>query len=256
MEYTVNCTDNNQMSSSTAIDTSMILIDKQGSSDVSVSIVGSSNAGTTIRVTALSGNGRAIVMLRAGSIFDAAGNGNAITEVASVVVDNIPPTNNTISINYNSTITNLRNVTLQLNSELKTEGGYYCLTSENNVNSCNTNSWNSYSTVGSFNIGSTKTTHTIYAFFKDLAGNISPTAASDSIKYDPDAIACILTSNQDSIIINYSDSSKLADLPYSQDMTNWNNSNTIPKQENKYRYFSYIKDKNNEINYCELNIPN
>ncbi len=256
MEYTVNCTDNNQMSSSTAIDTSMILIDKQGSSDVSVSVVGSNNAGTTIRVTALSGNGRAIVMLRAGSIFDAAGNGNAITEVASVVVDNIPPTSNTISINYNSTITNLRNVTLQLNSELKTEGGYYCLTSENNVNNCTSSGWNSYSTVGSFNIGSAKTTHTIYAFFKDLAGNISPTAASDSIKYDPDAIACILTSNQDSIIINYSDSSKLADLPYSQDMTNWNNSNTIPKQENKYRYFSYIKDKNNEINYCELNIPN
>ncbi len=256
MEYTVNCTDNNQMSNSTTIDSSMILIDKQGNSDVSVSVVGSNNTGTTIRVTALSGNGRAIVMLKSGSIYDAAGNGNAITEVASVVVDNIPPVNNSIIINYNSTITHLRNVTLQLNSELKTEGGYYCLTSTNSVSSCNSNSWTSYSAIGSFNIGSTKTTHTIYAFFKDLAGNISPESASASIKYDPDAIACILTSNQNSILINYSDSSKLADLPYSQDMTNWDSNNTIPKQENKYRYFSYIKDRNGEINYCELNIPN
>ena len=77
------------MSSSTAIDTSMILIDKQGSSDVSVSIVGSSNAGTTIRVTALSGNGRAIVMLKAGSIYENSNNNGITHFLEHIVIRNI-----------------------------------------------------------------------------------------------------------------------------------------------------------------------
>lgn len=257
IEYLVNCTDNNKMSDNTSIDLSMFLIDKQGDSDVSLSIVGSNKDGTTIRVQALNGNGRSIVTLKPGVVFDEAGNSNKNTEIANVIVDNIPPVNNSIIINYNSTITHLRNVTLQLNSEIKSEGGgYYCLTKIDNISSCSDSNWISYSSIGSFMIGSQVGTHTIYAFFKDVAGNISPTSVSDSIKYNQEAISCVLTSETDSILINYSDASKLADLPYSQDMTNWNNNNVLPKQDGKYRYFSYIKDKNGEINYCELNIPN
>ena len=251
IDYVINCTDNNRITNTT-LDTSMILIDKQGNSDATVSVVGSNQQGTTIRVKALTGNGKAIVLLKANAVYDEAGNGNSITEIANVVVDNIPPVNNSIAINYNSTITHLRGTTISLNSELRTEGGYYCLSLNSNVDNCTT--WNNYTSIGTFNLGSTAGTYTLYAFFKDLAGNVSSTAVSDSIKYNPDAISCILTLQGDTIYINYSDPSKLADLPYSVDMVEWTSNNSLSRQPNKYTYFSYIKDKNGEINYCDLNL--
>ena len=255
IDYTIKCVDENQMASNSAIDTSMILVNNFGDSRVSVSIVDTTVLGTKVRVQAVSGNGKTIVTLKENSVYDAAGNGNRTLDFANVTVDNIPPFNNSIVLNHNSTITHLRGLTVGISSELKNEGGgYYCLSLTNNVNSCN--EWVSYSDNGSILVGSSKGTYNVYAFFKDLAGNTTTTSVSDSIKYDPDAISCILVENGNEILINTSNQTILADLPYSPDMINWNNNRVLLKEDDKFGYFSYIKDNNGEINYCELNIEN
>ena len=249
VDYVVMCTDENEMGG-TVLDSSMLLINEHGDAHVNVSVI---NNGTTVHIEGLSGNGEVIVSLKRDAVYDAAGNGNELTEIARVVVDNIPPINNSIIINRDATITHLRGLSIKLDSEIKNDnGGYYCLTSTNDVSSCS--NWVDYSSNGSFNTGQSVGTYTVYAFFKDIAGNISPSSVSDSIKYDPEALTCSLSLESDSMVIRYSDESKVADNPFSQDTINWNNNNSLPLTEGKYYYYSYIKDKNGDINFCELNI--
>ena len=253
IDYIINCTDESKIGDNN-IDSSMFLLDKQGNSDANISIIETSSSETTIRVKALNGNGKVTVLLKENSIFDAAGNGNNRREITNIIVDNTPPINNLITLNHNSTITHLRNVSVQLDSDIKADGGYYCLKLTDNVNNCNNNDWIRYSNTGSFEVGSNAGEYIVYAYFKDLAGNISPSAVSASIKYDRNAVSCILYKENNSIIITSSNASSLASLPFSNNLIDWNNNNIIPMEEGKKYYFTFIKDNNNEINYCELSI--
>ena len=253
IDYVVKCSDTNKIDD-TEITSSMLLLDKRGEFDVSYEVLSSTSEGTKIRITAGSGDGLAILSLKDGSIFDAAGNANLRSLITDGVnVDNTPPTNNHIKINYNSTITNLRFVNVQIDSELKNQGGYYCLKTSDNVNSCSNSDWKQYSSSGNIQIGSTVGTHSVYAFFKDLAGNVSPSAATSSIKYNPSAVVCNIVEDGELLKVT-SSYANLAALPYSVDGIEWTNNNILIKNENKKEYFSYIKDGNGETNYCTYSI--
>ena len=123
-----------------------------------------------------------------------------------------------------------------------------------NVNSCE-NNWVKFSTVSNYEIGNTTGNYTIYAYFKDAAGNISTTAVSDSIKYDRDAIACTLVDYGDFIRISTIGERELADKPYSNALdSGWNDNDKLAKSSNISDYFTYIKDVDGETNYCEYSI--
>ena len=248
IDYLVNCTDNNSISNNTITNSMLSTTDNE---KIEATAISSSSEGTVIRVKARTGDGRVTVYLNQGSIFDAAGNSNRLTEIASINVDNTPPYNNRIVLNYNSTITNLRAINIALESDVATERGYYCLKLNNNVSSCTDSDWQEFSPIASIQVGASDGTYTVYAFFKDLAGNIAPSAASDSIKYKMSAVSCVLLENYDSVTIS-SSYADLSSMPYSLDGVNWTNSNIIPKADGQKYYFAYIRDQDNETNYCEL----
>ena len=248
VDYLVNCTDRNSVPNN-VINNSMIttsVADK-----VETSIVSSSSEGTVVRVKAKTGDGRVKVYLSQGMIFDVAGNGNRLTEIANILVDNTIPYNNKISLNFNSTITHLRLAIVDLDSDVKAENGYYCLRLVDNVSSCGDLDWQEFSISPTIQLGSTEGTYTVYAYFKDLAGNISTTAVSDSIKYSPSAVSCVLMEEANSFNIATT-ATNLASEPYSIDGTNWTNSNVVPKISGIKYYRAYIKDQNGDTNYCEI----
>lgn len=206
----------------------------------------------TVKVTALTGDGKTKIYLNPGSILDSAGNTNTKQiEIASLTIDNTPPLNNSILINYGATITNNKTLILTLNSS-DNVGGYYCLNKTNKVTDC---IWNSYTKEGTYTLNTSAINqtenHTIYAFFKDIAGNISTTSVEDSINYNSEAVACILQIKNGKVIINSSYSS-LADIPYSWDNQNWTINNEIPLESSDRTYRAFIKDSAGNINYCDI----
>ena len=100
----------------------------------------------------------------------------------SFTVDTVPPTNNSLTINGGSEYTTNRTVTLALSST----GASQMMVSESA--SFSGASWETYSTSKSFTLSSSDGTKTVYAKFKDAAGNES-TAVSDSIVLDQTAPA-------------------------------------------------------------------
>ena len=247
IDYLINCTDNNQIGNN-LIDNSMLLLSKP---NVETSIISSDTNGTVVRVKALTGDGKTTIYLNEKVVQDAAGNGNVRTEVASINVDNTPPYNNRITLNFNSTITNLQDAVVSLDSDVKNESGYYCLKLVDNIQSCSSSDWIDFTPSTSIRLGSGVGTYTVYAYFKDKAGNVSLSAVSDEIKYDPSAVSCVLLENENFVTIS-SYSTNLASSPYSEDGIEWSNNPNIPKLSGKQYFFSYIKDQNGEINYCEL----
>ena len=246
-EYIIRCSDNFEIGNYT-LSTSNISTDNQL---VKAEVTRFVTNEATVKVTALTGDGKTKIYLNPGSVLDSAGNTNTKQiEIASLTIDNTPPLNNSILINYGATITNNKTLILTLNST-DNVGGYYCLNKTNKIEDC---TWNNYSKEGSYilNTSAINTTenHTIYAFFKDIAGNIS-TSVLDSINYNSDSVSCILQIKDDKVKINSSYLS-LASNPYSWDNKNWTSNNEIPLESGVRIYRAFIKDNAGNINYCDI----
>ncbi len=246
VDYTINCVDDN-FETRPQITTDMLLIDNPNLADIEV--LGTNTSGTKIRVTAKNGNGNMAVYLTP-SIEDKAKNKNIQKQLFSINIDNTPPSNNSISFKYDKmTITNLNYVNLVLSSDLLPNEGYYCLKLEDDISKCTNSNWEVYKTNVIFDVSHTDGTYNIYVFFKDIAGNVSPNSVSKSIKINHNAIQCELKLEDDRLFIN-STSNNLAATPYFIN-GEWTTQNYIPIANNQTHYFAYIKDNNNEINYCE-----
>ena len=248
-EYVIRCSDNFEIGNYT-LSTSNLSTD---SKLIKAEITNFASNEATIKVTALTGDGKANVYLNSGSILDSAGNTNtkSFLIIDSLVVDNTPPFNNSILINYGATITNNKTLILSLNST-DNLGGYYCLNTTNKVEDC---SWISFNKEGSYSLNTSATNitenHTIYAFFKDIAGNISTTSVNDSINYNSDAVSCTLQVKDGKVIINSSYSS-LASSPYSWDNKTWGANNELLLESGDHTYRAFIKDREGNINYCDI----
>ncbi len=242
-EYLVVCSDNYKIGSFT-LSNSDLFIDNPL---VTASITNQTSNEITIKVTALTGDGRARVYINTNTITDSAGNKNSKQiEIANLNIDNTPPLNTSIKLNYGATITNNRLVNVVLSSDSIT--GYYCLTLTNDVSSC---TWNDYANLGSFLLKEAAQNYTIYAFFKDVAGNVTSNGISSSINYNPDAVSCYLTTADGKVTINSSYAS-LDENPYSWDNKTWS---TIKEQilaPTDKTYRAFIKDASGNVNYCEL----
>jgi subtilisin family serine protease len=111
-------------------------------------------------------------------------NGNSSscsTLLLSYIVDLTAPTSNSISINNSSTYTTSTSVTLSLSS---TGASQMYVT---NTAGCSAGgSWETYSTSKSWTLGQTNATVTVYAKYRDAAGNES-SCISDTIIHDNQA---------------------------------------------------------------------
>ncbi len=111
---------------------------------------------------------------------DANGNTTSTPANDTITLDTAPPTNGTVQINANGTYTNNRNVTLNLSATNATK---MCIS--NSASSCT--SYIDYKTSSSWTLGSTNGTQRVYVWFKDIAGNVTSSAVSDSIILDTSA---------------------------------------------------------------------
>ena len=108
---------------------------------------------------------------------DKAGKSTTVTRYVSYDIS--APTNNSIRIN-NSEYTNSTSVTLYLSSSGASQ---MCIS---NTTSCS--SWEAYSTSKSWSLNnSTNGTKTVYAWFRDGAGNTTSSYVSDTITLDTEA---------------------------------------------------------------------
>ena len=260
IDYVITCSDNSgHIANNVSFSTSNFIVNNIGDNNVSLSVFNHTSTGATLRVQALNGNGKTIVYLAANSVYDLAGNGNILDldndkAIARVTIDNLPPYDNGVLINYGATKTHLDSLTITLRSSVREDNGFYCLT--DNPSTCD--EWNSYpiNSVAAFNIRKVKGEHTVYAFYKDRAGNMSMEAASDSIYYDSEALYCSLTLDNGSILIRPSNVNNLASEPYSTDGNAWTSENRLALIDGQKSYFTYIKDLNGDTNYCETVLSN
>ncbi len=244
VEYNATCSDTVQIGSYEIKTSDLIVSDNNLAKAEVVNVIGNTYI---IRITALKGDGYVSVHLNKDVIKDLAGNYNVQGEITrNLLIDNTPPQNNEIIIGYGSTITNQLNLTVSLSSDINT--GYYCISKTNNSDDC---TWYNYSHLVSYRIERENGTHTIYAFFKDLAGNISVSGASDSIIYNENAVSCNLIFDNDYVVIN-SQYASLDTNPYSWDNINWTSSDRKLMGSNENLFRAYIKDNNGNISYCEV----
>ena len=97
----------------------------------------------------------------------------------SILHDNIKPTSGTVSIEAGATYATDTAVTLTLSA---VEADYVYVT---NDASCNTGgNWVAYTTSLAWTLGQTNNTATVYVSYKDEAGNVIDTCASDTIIHD------------------------------------------------------------------------
>lgn len=241
VDYTINCADVMAIGEYHITTSDLALTSDLATAEV----IEDTGNGAVIRVKAQAGDGKVTVYLNPNVISDKAGNYNdRITIADSLIIDNTPPINNSITINYRANITERNIIVVSLSSDL--DRGYYCLSLEKSSTNCN---WIDYSRLTSYTLPNKKGNYTVYAYFKDLAGNVSVSGVSDTINYDPDAITCYITVNNDQLLIN-SQFKSLNSLPYSWDGENWSLNNQSPITTSNF-YRAYIKDINNNINYCE-----
>jgi photosystem II stability/assembly factor-like uncharacterized protein len=114
---------------------------------------------------------------------DNAGNESA-TVIATIVLDTAPPSG-TVSINSNATYTNVTGTTLGFStSDATSVVTHYCANETNTPPaSAADGCWLTLAT-NAFTLQSGQGTHTVYVFFKDLAGNYTTTAATNTIILD------------------------------------------------------------------------
>ena len=242
VDYSVTCTDNLAIADN-ILTTANLSKDNQF---LEAEVISSDTNRAIIRVTAASGNGTTNVFIRANSLKDKAGNSNSKTiPIVTLITDNIPPYNNSVLANYGANITNNRLAIMTLNTD--SIDGYYCLTLTDSAQDC---TWNRYYKTGNISLGNAIQEYTIYAFFKDLAGNISQESVKDTIKYDPDALSCNLVVEDDKMKITSSYKSLDAN-PYSWDNNVWSSNNEKALSSSVVIYRGFIKDIEGNINYYE-----
>lgn len=239
--YTVRCTDNYQLAPYNLTNSSLSVDNLYASA----SIISSVGAEAKIKVLASSGDGRVKVYLNRNTISDSVGNTNTnLIEIANINVDNTPPINNLIKINYGATITHNRFVSAQLESSIIS--GKYCLSLIDNINSC---SWKEFSNIGNIALEEEFKEYIVYAYFQDDAGNVS-TSVNDSIIYNSNAVSCNLMIDANKIKIN-STYSSLTTNPYSWDNQSWSSNNEQELAGVDKIYRAFIKDIDGNINYCD-----
>jgi hypothetical protein len=107
---------------------------------------------------------------------DSAGNQNTSPYSDTITLDTTAPTGS-VSINSNATTTNTTSVTLTISASDSTSGVYQMCISNTSICS----SWEAYATSKSWTLTSGDGTKTVYAWFKDNAGNANTSPYSDNI---------------------------------------------------------------------------
>ena len=107
---------------------------------------------------------------------DLAGNVTSTYVSDTIILDTEAPTNSSVTINNGATYTTSTTVTLTLSS---TGASEMCIS---NTNSCS--SWETYSTSKTHTLTSGEGTKTVYVWYKDAAGNATPSYVTNTINYD------------------------------------------------------------------------
>jgi hypothetical protein len=123
-------------------------------------------------------DGAVTVDIAANRAQDAATNGNTAATQLSRTYDSTPPTSPSVVINSNASYTSTTAATLTLSA-----GGASEMYVSNTAGCSTGGTWEAYSTSKSWTLGQTNATATVYAKFRDLAGN-ETACVSDAIIQD------------------------------------------------------------------------
>ncbi|MBR4110385.1 MAG: hypothetical protein IKK43_01670, partial [Clostridia bacterium] len=146
------------------------------------------------------GNGKVTITTQEGLVTDAAGNKNTMTSDNSVVVDNIPPVLDGVSINNGATTTTEVGVTVQINA---TNANWMYVTNDEKTLSQvmglpeGSNGWLPYANETLHELTQGDGNKTVYVWVKDNAGNITgPKKATITLN------ATIIGNKEDKVIVD------------------------------------------------------
>jgi len=200
----------------------------ENAAGATVELSGDGNTTRTVTLTNCWGEGRLHIEVAAGTAWDTAGGyANAATG-ASVTVDSVPPTGG-ITINGGAAWTDSRNVTLALAYSDGNGSGVAQMRFSNNGSDWS--SWETVATSKTWTLYAFDEGKTVYAQFKDNAGNVSATA-TDTISLDTTAPTGTVTidggadwtsSSDVTLTLSSGDGSGsgVSDMRFSNDGTNW-----------------------------------